>query len=505
MKEKFIFLMGILIFLSSLEGYSQNDDSITLTLNDAIEIALEKSHTMKNLRLSVIRARENIISAKGQFRTQASMNFNLPDFSESLSGIEQAGGFKMYNTRGTYNFSGNLSVVQPLPTNGEIRLTSSFNHLTEAYWRPSLNDTTTKRFLSSLSISFHQPLFTINNLKYGLKKAKLNFEQANRSIDITKLDLIYNVKSRFYSVFKAQRAAEIAQEQLELQEQSYQLAQKKYKAGLIPEVEVLQMDVDYAECQNAYYEAQGSLKRQLDAFNQFIGLNPGVKISIKNDISFKPVEIDSQRAIEEGVRNRFEIREKMIAIELAKMQLRETQSQGQIRGDLYAFYDLSGISLDNLQDTGLQSLINSSLSDMRDRPQNRGFRLSLTVPLWDWGVNQAEVNAARTYVQSAEYDLEDQRATILREISSAIDEISENKNRLHIAQRRADIAQRSYTISLHRFENGDITSQELALEQQRLASAKRDYLDVLIDYKLAVSDLTRKTMYDFERQERLIK
>ncbi len=505
MKEKFIFLIWIFILLICFKVHSQSQEIVTLTLTDAIEIALEKSYTMKNLRLSVIRARENLISAKGQFRTRALMDFDLPNFYESLAGIDQAGGFKIYSTRGTYNFSGNLSVVQPLPTNGEIRLTSSFNHLTETYWRPSFSDTTTRRFLSSLNISFHQPLFTINNLRYGLKKATLNYEQANRSIDITKLDLVYNVKSRFFSVYKMQRATEIVQEQLKLLEQSYQLAQQKFKAGLIPEVEVLQMEVDYAECQNAHYEAQGSLKRQLDAFKQFIGLKLTDNILIQNELSFKMIEIDSQKAIEEGLRNRIEIRDKTIVIELAKMQLKEIESQWQIRGDLYAFYDLSGISLDNLQDSGFRRLVNSSISDMQERPQNRGFRLSLTIPLWDWGVNQAEVNAAQTHLQAAKYDMEEQRVSILREIRGALDDIQETKNRLHISKRRTEIAQRSYNISLHRFENGDITSQELALDQQRLAAAKRDFLDVLIDYKLALSDLTRKTMYDFEHGERVIK
>ena len=49
-----------------------------------------------------------------------------------------------------------------------------------------------------------------------------------------------------------------------------------------------------------------------------------------------------------------------------------------------------------------------------------------------------------------------------------------------------------------RFENGDITSQELALEQERLAETQLAYLDAFTAFQLAVANLKRKTLWDFE-------
>ena len=46
--------------------------------------------------------------------------------------------------------------------------------------------------------------------------------------------------------------------------------------------------------------------------------------------------------------------------------------------------------------------------------------------------------------------------------------------------------------------NGDITSQELALNRDRLTDAKTSYLNAYIDYRLAIADLKRKTLMDFE-------
>ncbi len=50
------------------------------------------------------------------------------------------------------------------------------------------------------------------------------------------------------------------------------LAKKKYQAGLVPEVEALQMEVDLADSKIRLLSAQGVLGRSENAFKQLIGL-----------------------------------------------------------------------------------------------------------------------------------------------------------------------------------------------------------------------------------------
>jgi ABC-type uncharacterized transport system fused permease/ATPase subunit len=60
-------------------------------------------------------------------------------------------------------------------------------------------------------------------------------------------------------------------------------------------------------------------------------------------------------------------------------------------------------------------------------------------------------------------------------------------------------SQRSYGISVERFKVGQITTEDLVQSQRRLTDAKISNLSALIDYKLAIADLKRKTLYDFEK------
>ena len=70
---------------------------------------------------------------------------------------------------------------------------------------------------------------------------------------------------------------------------------------------------------------------------------------------------------------------------------------------------------------------------------------------------------------------------------------------MDITKRSEVLAEKSYRISLLKFENGDLSSQDLALEQNRQTEALTNSLNAIIDYKNALSDLRRKTLWDFEK------
>ena len=97
------------------------------------------------------------------------------------------------------------------------------------------------------------------------------------------------------------------------------------------------------------------------------------------------------------------------------------------------------------------------------------------------------------------------KTTITREVRDIVRSVEETKNRLEINEKNQQVAQRSYEISRLRFENGDITSQELGVEQERLAATQIDNLNAFITYQLAVADLKRKTLWDFNNNRSYLK
>ena len=127
------------------------------------------------------------------------------------------------------------------------------------------------------------------------------------------------------------------------------------------------------------------------------------------------------------------------------------------------------------------------------------MNFSLTVPLWDWGRNRSEVEAANANLESSKLTKTNRMEAIKQEIRAAVRNLHSAQQRIEITKRSEELAQKSYRISLLRFENGDISSQDLALEQNRYTQARTNYLNAVIDYKQSLADLRRKTLWDYEK------
>jgi outer membrane protein TolC len=84
------------------------------------------------------------------------------------------------------------------------------------------------------------------------------------------------------------------------------------------------------------------------------------------------------------------------------------------------------------------------------------------------------------------------------QVRKIVRSVYEAEKRFRNNQRNREVAMESYRISELRFRNGDMTSQELSVEQERLSQIQLAYIEAYITYRLSVADLNRKTMFDFE-------
>ena len=502
----FTIKVSIILFTFSFVHLNFAQPKKLLNLNDAIDIALEQSYQMKSLRLAMVSAKENLDAAKGRFKTNADMRLDVPSWSESVSEIPVQDALPVFNTTGRMRFQGILDINQPLPTDGRFTLRSQIYHRDVSTFMMDSNENLKRKDVyNSISLRFTQPLFTINRLKLGLKNADLNFERTSKRFKRSELDIVYLVTQSFFNLYRTTRRTQISSDEVKQQQELFELATKKYGAGLIPEVEALQMEVDLAESKNNLVEAEGALDRAEDYFKQLIGLKISDQVGVQTDLEITKLDVDLTKATEYALANRSEIRESEIDVELAKINVKEVDGRSEIRGDIEAFYDITGISDPYLPyGSSPKELFDSSIDDMDRRPNNRGVMFSLSVPLWDWGVNSSEVAAAKAKLNDNELALSEQKKTIIRETRDVVGRLNEAQNRLDVLKKNQEVAQRAFDISVERFNNGDITGQELALDRNRLTQAKFSFLTAYIDYKIAVADLKRKTMWDFEKNVSLV-
>ena len=210
----------------------------------------------------------------------------------------------------------------------------------------------------------------------------------------------------------------------------------------------------------------------------------------------------------EGVRyaldNRLEIRDYEIQIEEQKLGIKQQKVQGRVRGSIDAYVRKMGVSNPNT-DFNMGSSLKESYENFINfndsyRP-NYGVGFTVTVPILDWGENRALVRAAEARLKQTELARSNQLQYIETEVRNLVEQLNNSLRRLQLLEKNVTVAEKSFAITLQRYSDGDIDSQALALERNRLNNAYLSHLSAYTTYQLTLADLMRKTFYDFEHEQ----
>ncbi len=484
------------MFISNCKA--QESDSLVLSYEKAIAIALNESYAIKSHRENKKAVQSYYLYHKAQFKPQLNFNIFTPTWVESVTQIDLPDGLPVYNSTGSLRTGGNLDFKYILPTGGNFSLYTNLyqEHLNTILATQNDEVLSTDQFFTQVGIGFSQPIFTKNTLKENLLEASILYKQEVNNYTKGQMDIIYNVTVGFYSLFRQSRVVDINNEKLKNSKEAYRVALLKYESKRIAEAEVLIAEVEMEKDKAVLSESLNLLDREKDLFKQQIGIEIDKEIDISTNIELDTFTIDSEIAFEQALLHRVEIANDSLNILLKKIDIDRAKRERELKGKISAYYDFTGLGVEPNANTNV--LFNHSLDNMANRPSNRGVSLTFSYPISDWGRASAKKQQAKANLVNATLSLEDTKITIIREIKDIIRTIEESKNRVRINDKNNQLASRSYEISKLRYKNGDITSQQLAQEQERLSEAQLAYINSFITYQLAIADLKRKTMWDFQ-------
>ncbi len=484
----------LLVLFAIALGFAKFSQAETyqLDLASSIDIAKMRSYDMLMLKQDLKIAEYRLKSATSRYKTHIDLDMVAPNLSNNVIYREISGGVDIIETN-QFNYGANIQIYQPLPTDGRIYVTSSIDNTDYL-----LRDQRAYRLNSRIGIS--QPvnsLFGYNRIKASLRNAQLNYETSQKRLKRNELNLVYDVSSQFYNLLSLQKRKEIALLNLERQKEAYEIAQNKYQAGLIREVDALQMEVDLAEAQNNYDLSIINMNSSLNGFKEVLGLEYSDSIVLSSQLNYEKVIVDTQKAIDLALLNRLEIREQEINIERNEISLKEIKSNGRISGNLDAYFQNYGNSSDEYG-MSRQGAFQQAVDSYKLGNQSFGVGFTVSVPIFDWGENKALVRAQEASLKQTEYQLEIVKRQIEREVLNLVADLNSSLQRLQLLEKNVAVAEKSFEITRLRYADGDIDSQALALERERLNNANVSHLNAFRSYQLLLADLTRKTFYDFK-------
>lgn len=419
----------VIFILSSFTLKAQ--ESISLSLEKAIEYALQYNKVLQNAKFSVQSTKEKIRET-------------------TAAGLPQASASVDYN-----NFLGG---------NAELRLDPTAPPAIIEF-----NPT------SSFKFSVNQLVFS-GSYYVGLQLAKLAYQTSGLNSQKTELDIKEQVTRAYYLVLVSERAVKIIEANKINSKKVYEKTRNLANAGIIEKTEADKLSVMVTSVENA----QKAAERQLEMAYNLLRLQLGADAKSEINLTTQLDEVSQQSKFENAIVNPFNI-ENNIDYNLGLMQGKISKSQISLQKTNYlptlaAFY----------------SYTEKLLKPKFDMTPKNVVGLNLSIPIFSSGMKKSKVAQAKINLHMAETtsQLVNQQLTIQEKqlrynLNNMLEQYQNQKMNV-------DIAKEVFDKMNLKFQQGIVSSLELTSANNNYLSAESSYVDILfqlLDAELALRKL----------------
>jgi outer membrane protein len=422
----------LLCFVLNLipEGTLAQQSAPVLTLEQSIEIALERN---LGIRLAI----GDIVAAREQ-KKEARTNF-LPKF------FAEYGWYHPSET--TISFAG-----QTIQNQDDNR------------W--------------SFDGTIEQPIFTGFSILSNFQLAQLGLDVAQIQLNRARLDLILQVKEVYFGILRAEKLVEVSEQSVRELQEGVRVAKNFVKVGLRPKVDLLDAETRLAQAELELIRDRNTLQLAIARFNTVLRRPINTSVAVEDVLSTETYRRTYMESESIALRHRPEIQEAEKNVISAAKEVTLAKSD---------YYPTVTWSLNYHRRGDDPTVDGSEFSD-------REFWDTTAVARWtlfEWGRTRYAVSQQRARLRQAEDTLEQVQDSVRLEVKSAFLTLQAAEEAIRVAQKSVESAEENFRISQERYREQVATSTEVLDAQTRLTQAKTDYTNALVIFNLARARLIR--------------
>ena len=420
----------VLIFLTItiLAGTSPAQEKMTLTLDKAISIAMEKN--------------KDILISKEELKK-----------SEKQISEAKSGAFPQINLNTIYTrtFKKPQFIVR---VNGEVtKFEMGFNNSIQS------------------AFQINQTLYSGGITWTALKIAKIYSNSFKESLQMTKKKVTLDVRKQFLGVLLSKEVHKINQQSLELAEAHMKNIEVMHKNGMASEFDLIRAEVQVANTKPRVISSENTLKLQLDLLKNTIGLSLDREIEVVGDL--KPDYV-SEQTLAEASKDVYLERNDYKNLELLRNILNEN-----IKIEKAGYFPKLSANY-TYQYQG-----QSDNFGFKNSYRAQTASLNLSVPIFNGFRTSAKVQQAKISVKEMDYQLEQMREGIEIQVKQALNMLDDAFKRILSTEKTVEQAKKAYDISEVRFKSGQGTQLEIFDSQLQLELAQLNKLQSIFDYEIA--------------------
>jgi outer membrane protein TolC len=296
--------------------------------------------------------------------------------------------------------------------------------------------------------------------------------------------------SLFFRYLRIQTDFGLAESNLKNSRDNLRIAEVRKELGNISDNDFSRIQLSVFNAQKALNDARINLKNADFELKKFIGLDQNQTIELIIPLDMFLWEVDPDIALKESLENRKET---------PQFERRLIQADR----DLTAAKRSAGVNATLRMNYGISNSADDFGGVYENPEQQQNVRLSLSVPILDWGRSESRVKLAESQRELVLFDVEQDREDFERGVVVQVEQFNLIKSQIETAEAADEVAEEGYLIALRKFQNGEISITDLNISLQEREAAKRDYIRSIENYWESYYRLREVTLYDFEFNQKI--
>ena len=439
--------------LAASEAAFLSQQTIALTLSDAIYLGLRNNRTIRSSYLDRIAQKFDLRVAEDGFTPKLTMR----------------GGFRQENEKdaGDSSYS-NLRPSATMLTPYGTRFSLGWTYRREHSGASSglVNDGANLEVIQPL-LKGAQGAATIN-----VRRARLQESRNRLGLKSTLSQTITQIIAAYWKLLQAQEKVHIAQASLKRSLQLLETNRSLIDAGRMAAIEIVQTEADVATQELSYEEARNQQDMERLSLLQLLALDLDTMIVASEAPVAEPLHISALEALRRAEASQPAYLSQLVSGELAKIDVEQARNN--------RLWDVSLVGG------------TSQVRNMGDNPNSRFWNnyvgVQVEFPLGDLAPRQAEVQA-QVKDQNQELKIAEARQQLERDVINAVRNIYTRWRQYEIAQRALDLSRKKLDIEREKLAVGRSSNFQVLSFENDLRNAENAQLNALISYLNAQADL----------------
>jgi len=435
-------LLGLLLLILIRSPVHAQESAVTsaesLTLEQAIALALHDNHATKIAQLEVDKADESIAAAK-TFRFPSLHAYTL--VSKNLAN----------NELDVPNPAGNL-----FPGLGPFFILNDSSQ-TRAIFAGSIIEPLTQQYRIGLNIK-------LQRVSHELAEAKLR-QQQNETVD--------HVKKAYYSILQTRSALSSVEEALK----SYRELDKVTGDYVVQQValraDLLTVQTRLAKVEYEQLELSNQLATQKEQLNSLLGRAVETSFEVAGVPEFTSFETDLAAARKTALERRPELQQARLAIDQATLDRRIKKSE--------YIPDVSA-GFVYLTPRNYPSVIPKNFADVG---------VAVSWEFFDWGRKKHQLAEKDEAVAQAKNGLKETEDQVLIDVGDKLRKLQQSGQALRVARLAESSAKENLRVTTGRYKFQAVMLSDVLQSQASLAEATHDYQSALLAFWTAKAEFEK--------------